>query len=496
MKEDTEGFSDQEEKKASAGIEDMPLWLALIPVLFLVASLGVTVVFYKMSMPHQALVCSTAVAVITARIRGVKWSDSLDGMIGSVTMALPACLILMVVGILIGTWILAGVVPSLIVYGLKLMSPRFFLAATCVVCSVISLATGSSWSTAGTVGVALMGVGGGLGIPPAMTAGAIISGAYFGDKLSPLSDTTNLAPAVSGTDLFTHIKHMLYTTIPSFVIAVSLYLGIGLFLKVGHTGAEDVKVVIEVLSEHHMIHPVMLLAPAAVIGMVVLKTPALPALFIGSLIGAVFAWVFQDKGLKEILAVAQGGFVSKTGVSAVDGLLNRGGLESMMNTVALIICALSFGGVMERGGMLQRISIAVLSLVKGVGSLVAATLLSCIGMNVLGGEQYMAIVIPGRMYRPAFKKMGLHSKNLSRCLEDGGTVTSALVPWNSGGAYMFATLGISPIFYLPYAFLNILTPMMSLFYGVTGLTMERIEESEPDNEPSVSAESSDQKGSR
>ncbi len=452
-------------------VEDLPLWPALIPVIFLIAALGVSVIHYKIAMAHQALVCSTAVAVVIARFMGVKWKESLEGMVSSIQMALPACLILMVVGILIGTWILAGVVPSLIVYGLRLMSPRFFLAATCVVCAIISLATGSSWSTAGTVGVALIGVGSGLGVPAPMTAGAIVSGAYFGDKMSPLSDTTNLAPAVSGTDLFVHIKHMFYTTVPAIVIALLLYLGIGIFLDVGHGRAGDVKQVMDVLSEHHTIHPLLLLAPAAVIAMVIMKIPALPALFIGCLLGAVFAWLFQGRGLGEIILAAQNGFVSKTGVAEVDELLTRGGLESMMSTVALIICALSFGGVMERGRMLQRISLAVLSLVRGVGSLVAATLLSCVGMNILGGEQYMAIVIPGRMYRPAFDKMGLDSRNLSRCLEDGGTVTSALVPWNSCGAYMFATLGISPLYYLPYAFLNYLIPFVSLFYGITGISM-------------------------
>ena len=473
---------EQESIPEDKDLQDMPLVVAVIPVLFLIGAIALTVIHYEMAMAHQALVSSTAVAVLVARFRGVRWKESLDGMVKSITMALPACLILMVVGILIGTWILAGVVPSLIVYGLKLLSPRFFLAATCGVCAVISLATGSSWSTAGTVGVALMGVGAGLGIPAPMTAGAIISGAYFGDKLSPLSDTTNLAPAVSGTDLFTHIKHMLYTTVPSLIIALTLYLVIGLYLDAGGGSAEDVGKVIQVLSKHHFIHPALLLPPAAVVAMVVLRIPALPALFVGALLGALFAWIFQGVGLGKILAVAQSGFVSETGVKEVDDLLNRGGLKSMMNTVALILCALSFGGVMERSGMLQRLSQAILSLVRGTGSLVAATLLSCTGMNLFGGEQYMAIVIPGRMYRPAFKKQGLHPKNLSRCLEDSGTLTSALIPWNSCGAYMYATLGISPLLYLPYAFLNLLNPLISLFYGVTGITMEPLAEPEAEED--------------
>jgi NhaC family Na+:H+ antiporter len=445
--------------------------MALIPVFVLVPSLWLSVVVYDMAMAHQALIVSTAVAVVVSRFRGVSWKESLDGMITAIGMALPACLILMIVGTLIGTWILSGVVPTLIVYGLKLLTPGFFLVATCAVCAVISLATGSSWSTAGTVGVALMGVGSGLGIPAPMTAGVIISGAYFGDKLSPLSDTTNLAPAVAGSDLFTHIRHMLYTTVPSLTLALVGYLVLGLFQDTATASAGEVQRVLNTLNDHHFIHPVLLAPPLAVITMVVCRVPALPALFVGSLLGGVFAWGFQGSGVKEILQAAQHGYVSGTGVKEVDALLTRGGLENMMPTVALILCALSFGGAMEKGGLLQRLSEAVLSLVRGTGTLVTATLLSCLGMNVLGGEQYMAIVIPGRMYRPAFLKMNLHPKNLSRCLEDAGTLTSSLVPWNSCGAYMYATLGISPLLYLPYAFLNLLNPLISVFYGFTGITM-------------------------
>jgi NhaC family Na+:H+ antiporter len=456
----------------------VPLWLALIPVIVLVGSLAVTVMVYEMKMAHQALIVSTAVAVLVSHFLGVSWQQSLEGMIRAIGMALPACLILMIVGVLIGTWILAGVVPTLIVYGLDLLAPQFFLAATCVVCAVISLATGSSWSTAGTVGVALIGVGAGLQIPAPMTAGAIISGAYFGDKLSPLSDTTNLAPAVAGTELFVHIKHMLYTTVPSLTLALVAYLVLGLFLDTGSVSATRVARVVDTLQTHHFIHPVMLFPPLAVIAMVVGRVPALPALFIGCVLGGVFAWGFGGHGLEAILDAAQTGYVSKTGMKEVDALLSRGGLEKMMNTVALILCALSFGGAMETGGLLQRLSRAVLSVVRGTGSLVLATLFSCLGMNVLGGEQYMAIVIPGRMYRPAFTKMGLHPKNLSRCLEDAGTLTSSLVPWNSCGAYMYATLGVSPLLYLPYAFLNLLNPAISAFYGFTGITMEPANEAQ------------------
>lgn len=449
------------------------LLLALVPVVFLIGALSFTVVVYKLP-PHLALIAGTAVAVLVNWKLGIGWKENLDGIVASISMALPACLILMVVGILIGTWILAGVVPTLIVYGLELLTPKLFLPAACVICSIVSLATGSSWSTAGTVGVALIGVGSSLGIPTPMTAGAIISGSYFGDKLSPLSDTTNLAPAVAGSQLFEHVRHMLYTTIPSLVIALIIYTVMGFHLGGGSVSASRVEQVMATLQHHHYIHVVLLVPAVAVIAMVAGKVPALPALLLGCLLGGLFAIVFQEATLGQVLASAQKGFVSKTNVKEVDVLLSRGGLDSMLGTVALILCALSFGGAMECGRLLDRLAEAVLMLVRGTGTLVTATLLSCMGMNILAGEQYMSIVVPGRMYRPAYLRMGLHPKNLSRALEDAGTLTSALVPWNSCGAYMFATLGVSPLAYLPYAFLNLLNPFVSAFYGFTGLTMEKL----------------------
>ena len=465
---------------------EVPLHLALIPVVFLIAALSLSVLVWKLP-PHLALIAATAVAFLCSSRLGITWTQSLDGMVKAIGMALPACLILLVVGILIGTWILAGVVPTLIVYGLKILTPKLFLPATCLVCAVVSLSTGSSWSTAGTVGVALVGVGAGLGISPAMTAGAIISGSYFGDKLSPLSDTTNLAPAVAGSQLFDHIRHMLYTTLPSLAIAVIIYSVMGFWFKTGGANAEKVELVVRTVEKNFYVGIVLLVPAVAVIAMVAAKVPALPALFIGCVLGGAFAMSYQDASLGEVLKVAQEGFKPATKVAAVNELLKRGGLESMLKTVALVIAALAFGGAMERGGLLQRLAAAILSLVRGVGSLVAATLLSCIGMNVLAGEQYMSIVIPGRMYQPAYKKRGLHPKNLSRALEDAGTLTSPLVPWNSCGAYMAVTLGVSPLAYLPYAFLNLLNPLVSAFYGFTGITMHKLED-QPGEKSAVSGE--------
>jgi NhaC family Na+:H+ antiporter len=462
-----------EKEKREAG-----LWLALIPVIFLVFALFVTIVILGQS-AHIPLILAAAVAAAVAVRLGYAWKEVQDGMVQGINLAMGAILILMVVGTLIGTWISGGIVPAMIFYGLKVLSPGSFLVATMIICSVVSLGTGSSWSTAGTVGVALIGVGQGLGIPVAMVAGAIISGAYFGDKMSPLSDTTNLAPAVAGTDLFSHIRHMVYTVVPGYIIALVLYGFLGLRFSGGVLESQNIDVILSTMKEHFFVHPVLLLPPLLVIVMVILKIPPLPALLGGTALGGVLALAVQSRSLGDVLAAAHGGHVSETGVALVDELLTRGGLLSMMETVALIICALSFGGIMERTGMLRVLAGSLLRFVKRTGTLVATTIFSCIGMNIIAADQYIAIVVPGRMFKSAFEAKGLHPKNLSRVLEDSGTMTSPLIPWNSCGAFMGATLGVSPLIYLPYAFLNLLVPAISIFYGYTGITMEKLPSENP-----------------
>jgi len=449
------------------------LGTALIPVVFLIVALSLTIAVFKQP-PHIPLIGAAAVAACVAVILKHPWKEIHEGMVHGITLAMGAILILMVVGTMIGTWIMGGIVPSMIYYGLKVLSPGIFLVATLIICSIVSLGTGSSWSTAGTVGVALVGVGQGLGVPVTMVAGAIISGAYFGDKMSPLSDTTNLAPAVAGTDLFSHIRHMVYTTGPGYVISIVLYGLLGTRFSGGSLKAENIDVILSTIKSNFFIHPILLLPPLLVIVMVVKKIPPLPALLGGTVLGGIFAMIAQSKPLAQVIQAAQSGYVSQTGVKMVDDLLTRGGLESMMTTVALIICALSFGGIMEKTGMLETLAGSLLQRVKRTGSLVATTIFSCIGMNAIASDQYMAIVIPGRMYKNAFEERGLHPKNLSRCLEDSGTLTSPLIPWNSCGAFMHATLGVNPLLYLPYAFLNLSNPLVSLFYGYTGITMEKI----------------------
>jgi len=455
--------------------KDISLGIALIPVAFLVVALFFTIVVFKQP-PHIALISAAAVAAIVATASKHPWTEIQEGMVHGITLAMGAILILMVVGTMIGTWMLGGVVPSMIYYGLKVLSPGIFLVATLIICSIVSLGTGSSWSTAGTVGVALIGVGQGLGFPVAMVAGAIVSGAYFGDKMSPLSDTTNLAPAVAGTDLFSHIRHMVYTTAPGYALSVVLFGLLGIKASGRVLESQNIEVILTSVKSHFTIHPVLLLPPLFVILMVVKKVPPLPALLGGTALGGIFALVTQSRTLADVIEAAHSGYVSNTGVAMVDNLLSRGGLVSMMETVALIICALSFGGIMERTGMLKVLAEALLKRVRRTGSLVAITILSCIGMNAIASDQYIAIVIPGRMYKNAFDARKLHPKNLSRCLEDSGTLTSPLIPWNSCGAFMHATLGVSPLVYIPYAFLNLSNPVVSILYGYTGFTMEKVEE--------------------
>lgn len=471
----------QEQKKVSENRKEIKLGIAIIPVLFLVGSLSLVIGVFKQS-PHIPLICASAVAAAVAIFHKHRWKEIQEGMVHGITLAMGAILILMIVGTMIGTWIQGGIVPSMIYYGLKSLSPGIFLVATLIICSIVSLGTGSSWSTAGTVGVALIGVGKGLGIPVSMVAGAIISGAYFGDKMSPLSDTTNLAPAVAGTDLFSHIRHMVYTTVPGYILSIILYALLGTRVSGGAIETQNIETILSTLKSNFFIHPILLLPPCLVIVMVVMKIPPLPALLGGTVLGGMFAMLTQSRSLADIILSAKSGYVSETGVKMVDDLLTRGGLDYMMNTVALIICALSFGGIMERTGMLDVLAKSLLKRVKSTGSLVATTIFSCIGMNAIASDQFIAIVIPGRMYKNAFESRGLHPKNLSRCLEDSGTLSSPLIPWNSCGAYMWATLGVNPLLYLPYAFLNLANPIVSLFYGYTGITMEKIK---PNSEKSA-----------
>ncbi len=456
---------------------------ALIPVFALISLLSFSVYLFGEDAsygPNQIALCIGA--VVAAAIgwkNGQKWQQIETSIVSGVTIALKPILILFSVGLLIGSWILSGTVPTMIYYSLLILDPAIFYAASCVICALIALSIGSSWTVAGTVGIALIGAAAGLGLSVEITAGAIISGAYFGDKMSPLSETTNLAPAVVGTDLFSHIAHMVWTTIPSIVIALILYVLIGLNIDTENS-AGDLAITMQLINENFTINPLMLLPVLVLLVMARKKLPPIPTILAGALIGVVLAVVFQQSAVLSLagdtanifLGLFKGtwqtlfdGFVLSSGNETLDDLMTRGGMSSMLNTVWLILCAMVFGAVMDHTGLLQCLVNYALSFVHSTGSLIATTIVTCIGANIITSDQYISIVLPGRMYKLEYQNRNLDAKNLSRSLEDAGTMTSPLIPWNTCGAYMSGTLGVATFAYLPYCFFNLVCPFVAVTYG-------------------------------
>lgn len=459
------------------------LGLALVPIVCAAIFLYVGIVLLEAD-AQVPLLLATVVAAFVGMSLGYNWKEMEDAMIESIMMAMQSCVILMILGCIIGSWIGGGVIQTLIFYGLQILKPSYFLAAVCIICCIISLATGSSWTTAGTMGIAALGIGYGLGIPPAVTAGAVISGAYFGDKMSPLSDTTNLAPAMAGSELFEHIQHMIYTTGPALIISLILYFIVGLKYAGGELDYTKINEMLTVMSDNFWINPILLIAPVLVVVMVILKIPAIPGLIGATALGVIFSFI-QGFGLADVVGFVHYGYESATGHEMVDALLTRGGLDGMMWTISLIIIALSFGGILEKTGCLEVIVNVITSFAKTRGAIVLANVITCILINFICADQYIAIVIPGRMFKPLYDEMKLHPKNLSRVLEDAGTMTSSWVPWNTCGAFMWTTLGVHPFAYLPWAFLNMLCPIISVIYGFTGITMEYIEDEAAEPTPAA-----------
>jgi NhaC family Na+:H+ antiporter len=473
------------------------LALSLVPVVALVGMLAGSVALYgdgSSGGPNQiALILAASLAALIGWRLGNPWKTLERGMVHGITLSLGAVMILLVVGSLIGTWILAGIVPTMIHYGLALLTPTVFFPSACVLCCLVSLATGSSWTTAGTVGVALIGIAAAQDLNLGLAAGAVISGAYFGDKMSPLSDTTNLAPAMAGTDLFTHIRHMLWTTVPSILIAIVLFAVIGL-TSTAPQDAAAVQAILTSLDQSFSLGPHLLLPVALVLVLVIRRMPAFPALLIGTLVGGLFAILFQREAvlafadapdlpawaalIKGVWTSLFDGYTLDSASQSLNELLSRGGMSGMLSTIWLILAAMMFGGVMETTGMLQRIAQAILGAVRGTGSLIAATLATAFGMNVVASDQYIAIVLPGRMFRAEYARRGLAPQNLSRSLEDAGTLTSALVPWNTCGAFMATTLGVATFTYAPYAFFNLLNPLIAAVYGFTGFSIVKLNPNE------------------
>ncbi|MCC5903425.1 MAG: Na+/H+ antiporter NhaC [Halomonas sp.] len=439
----------------------------MIPIVFMAVSLGIFIGYYETD-PHLPLFLSSIVATCVALATGSRWKRLEAGILRSIGLTTQAIVILLIIGTIIGYWIAGGIVPTMIYYGLSILSPSYFLVAACLICCVVSLAGGNAWTAAGTIGIALMGVGEGLGLNPAIVAGAVISGVYFGDKISPLSETTNMAAGVVGVDLFEHIRYMLYTTVPALTVALVLYTIIGLNMTTSGDGAAQVEELQQNLDELFIISPWLLLVPAAVIVMMIKKVPAIPALAVGSLMGFICTIVIQGVPLADSFPIFVEGYVVETGNEAVDELLTNGGVEAMMWTVSLIIIAMSFGGILEASGFFRTIVESLLKLAKTTGSLIATTVATSMTANVVGCDQYLSIILPARMYASEFQRRLLKLKNLSRTVEDAGTMTSPLVPWNTCGAFMFATLGVSAFSYAPYAFLALLSPVFAIIYGFTG----------------------------
>ncbi len=458
----------RERKEATLGI-------SLIPVLVIIVVLAVAIIIYEQDPHIPILVGAAAGAFLAVFNLGYTWDEIEKGIIESIGSVMQAILILAVIGMLIGTWIAGGVVPTIIYYGLQILSPAYFLITALLLCSIVAIATGSSWTTAGTVGVALIGIAQGLGISPALAAGCIVSGAYFGDKMSPLSDTTNLAPAMAGSTLFDHIRHMIYTTSLSYGIAAFIYIALGLRYRGRALDAAEIQAILTGIESIYYINPLFILVPVITIAAVAMKVPAIPGLLIGVLLGAV-CMIFQGADLGAMLDVINYGTEAASGHEMVDDLLSGGGMQSMMWTISLIMCALTFGGVLEVTGMMSAIANKMLSFAKDTGSLILVTVLSCLFVNVLCADQYLGIALPGKMFKDAYAERGLAPRNLSRVLEDSGTVTSALVPWNTCGATMASFLGVATFTYTPFAFFNILSPIVSVLYGYTGFSIMTIEE--------------------
>lgn len=540
---------------------------ALTPIVLLMVLLFLSVTLFGSDSSYGAnqiaLLLVAAVGIVIGLYNGQKWKDLQQGIVDGIGLSMGAILILLMVGSLIGTWILAGTVPTMIYYGLQILSPAYFYVASTIICAIVSICIGSSWTTAGTIGVSLIVIAESLGLSSAITAGAIISGAYFGDKMSPLSDTTNLAPAIAGTDLFTHIRHMVWTTVPSLMVAMLIFLLLGLNHEQSQTDL-NLETTLDLLNQNFNISIWSLLPLVAVFILAFKKVPALATIFIGALLGCLFALILQPKGidryvaegrivcesnpklecsvsnyqfdgekttftlavknkttgdtLSETLSLAKGeektfalgdvssrvfvwgdfmgrlkgtwsamfsGYSVSTDNESFDSLLSRGGMANMINTIWLILCAMTFGAIMEKTGVLHKLVTTIIGRAKSTASLIGSVLLTCFGMNVVAADQYIAIVLPGRMYRAEFKRRGLDSRNLSRTLEDAGTITSPLIPWNTCGAYMAGTLGVATGAYWLFCFFNLVNPFVAFLYALFNFKITKVADKELADEHSI-----------
>lgn len=444
----------------------LSLTVMLINILILVGGLAFTDLE-----PHMLMVFCIIVTAFAGKKLKYNWEEMLEIMCKGINKAQASLLFFFLIGMVIGAWMLSGTVPAIIYYGFNILSPAIFLPAGLIICSITAMATGSSWTVAGTVGIALMGIGGGMGIPAPIIAGMVVSGGYFGDKMSPLSDTTNLAPSIAGTDVFTHVKAMSYTAIPSYILTLILYFVIGLRYSGSNMDSEAIAEMQGAISSVFNLNIVVFLPLIVTLVASIMKVPAIPSMMLGIAVSAPISIFLQGAGVLEFIDTLNNGFYTESGVEAVDLLLNRGGLQSMMWTYSLAVIGLSMGGLLNGLGILDVLVEKILKLVPNRRFLPAATILTCLFVNFTMAEQYISIVIPGELYKDAYEKSNLRPEMLSRTLEEGGTLTSALIPWSTCAAIMSGSLGVATIDYLPYAFFNLINPLMGIILPIFGITL-------------------------
>ncbi len=453
----------EEFKLQNIGFKDA---LAVFSSIILVLIVGAFILKLELQV---VLLISMLITISYSMYKGYKWEDLSKAMSSSISRSYEALLIFILIGGLIGSWILSGTIPSLVFYGLNILSPEIFLPAGLTICSITSLATGTSWGTVSTVGIALIGIGESLGLSSALTAGMIVSGAFFGDKISPMSDTTNLASASAGTNIYDHIKSMMYTTIPSYIIALALYTFIGFRNIEGAIDYSQIKLIQDTLSSTFEISIITLIPAVLVLGLSIMRKPAVISMGSGIIAAVVIAIIFQGNSIYDSLMAINNGYTTRTNVEIVDTLIIRGGIQSMMWTFSLAFIALSLGGILDELGYLSIIVHKILQKVKSITSLIFITMISCIFSNAVMGEAYLSIVLNGSLYKKSYKDMGLSESMLSRTLEEGATLTAGLIPWTTAGIFISTALGVDTFSYLPYTFLNIINPIISIIFTSIGI---------------------------
>ena len=472
LKEYIKNKKEEKANKPPKEIKKPKIWQALLVLGILVASIAVGILIFDAD-AHVPMLVGVAATAIMALFLGCKWEQIEKFMIDGIQKSLQSILILILIGVLVGVWIVAGIVPTMIYYGLAILKPQIFFLAALIICSISSLATGSSWGTMGTMGVALLGIGAGLNMPIGITAGAIISGAYFGDKLSPLSDTTNLAPSMAGTDVMTHIKHMLPSTLITYVICAIFFTIMGFIeYKGGSADVSKVQLYMDTIKDTFTISPLLFIPPIVVIVVIALKMPAIPGIAIGIFAGAIFGMLFGNCSLGDVFICGMDGYAANTGIAEINDLLSNGGIMNMTFAISLIVVAMMFGGIMEGTGLLGVLVNKIKRLAKGPTGLVAITEVTCITSNIIVPDQYISIIIPGRMYADEYREMELSPSSLSNALESAGTVTSALVPWNTCGAYITSNLGVTVAQYGVWAVFNWMMPVVTIILSIFGLNIK------------------------